>query len=140
MQLKSLTYTSRASLDLTEGDLLDILATARRLNALEGITGLLIFNGVRFLQIIEGAQSAIDGLLARLRADSRHTAVEVKDERYVDRRSFPDWSMELVKVDARLLKAREELDALLPGDLDPAIRHLVARNTEALGESVRLPD
>ncbi len=64
MQLKTLTYVSRASLDLAERDLIDILETARLRNALEGITGVLIFNGVRFLQIIEGAEAAIDSLVA----------------------------------------------------------------------------
>jgi hypothetical protein len=54
MSLKSLTYTSLARLDLEAGDLEAIQRTAREVNALEGITGLLIFNGTHFLQIIEG--------------------------------------------------------------------------------------
>ena len=54
LKLKTLTYTSRARLDLSSGDLADIHEAARHLNALDGITGLLVFDGVRFLQIIEG--------------------------------------------------------------------------------------
>lgn len=140
MRLKTLTYTSRAALDLTEGDLHDILATARRLNSLEGITGLLVFNGVRFLQIVEGSEAAIDGLVARLRVDPRHTAFEIQDERFTDERFFADWSMELVKVDSEVQKAREEVSEALPNGLNPDIRQLVIRNTEAIGGSVRLPN
>ena len=50
MDLKSLTYTSLAKLDLDAGDVEAIHRTAREVNALEGITGLLIFNGTHFLQ------------------------------------------------------------------------------------------
>ena len=49
MDLKSLTYTSLAKLDLTAEDLNAIHRTARELNSLDGITGLLVFNGTHFL-------------------------------------------------------------------------------------------
>ena len=139
MQLKTLTYVSRASLDLTEGDLVAILEAARRRNALEGITGLLIFNGVRFLQIIEGAEGAIDGLVADLRRDRRHTSFEVQDERIVDARSFPDWSMQLVQVSTTFQEARLAVNGALPEDVSPEIRDLVLANTQAIGAPVSLP-
>ena len=84
MLLKTVTYTSRARLDLTSQDLTDIHETARHFNALDGITGLLIFNGVHFLQIVEGALVAIDSLMERLWLDDRHSALEVRDERLID--------------------------------------------------------
>ena len=62
MDLKSLTYTSFASLDLGREDLEAIHRAARDLNALEGNTGVLIFNGTHFLQIIEGDEAAIQHL------------------------------------------------------------------------------
>lgn len=140
MHLKTLTYTSRAALDLTESDLAAILESARHINALEGVTGLLVFNGVKFLQIVEGSEAAIDGLVARLRADPRHNGFEIHDERMVTRRSFPDWSMELVRVDSDVLRSRDQVEEMLPVGLDPAIRKLVAHNTASLDGSVRLPD
>ena len=63
MKLTSLTYTSLARLDLQTTDLEDIHRTAREQNALDGITGLLVFNGTHFLQIIEGSESAIEELV-----------------------------------------------------------------------------
>jgi FAD-dependent sensor of blue light len=127
MELKSLTYTSLARLDLGAGDLVDIHQTARRLNALDGVTGMLIFNGSRFLQIIEGAEEAIDNLLGRLRRDGRHSALEVRDERIVAQRSFADWSMELVRVSAAYLEARDQIADALPPTIAPAVRNLVLR-------------
>ncbi len=140
MQLKTLTYVSRASLDITERDLLAILEVAQRRNALEGITGLLIFNGVRFLQIVEGPEEAIDLLVAGLRRDPRHTAFEVQDERFVTARSFPDWSMQLVQVSTAFQEAQREVVGVLPDEIDPAIRALVLANTQSIGGPVSLPD
>ena len=127
MRLKTLTYTSRARLDLTDGDLDAIHETARHLNALDGVTGLLLFDGSRFLQIIEGAESAIDNLVARLRRDPRHSAFEVRDERFVDRRSFADWSMELLRVSAGYRAARDEVATILPADVAGPVRDLILR-------------
>jgi hypothetical protein len=127
MQLKSLAYTSRARLDLADSDLYDIHKEARQLNALDGITGLLVFDGARFLQIVEGSADAIDSLVERLRRDTRHAAFEIRDEREVAERSFPNWSMELVRVSAGYLRARDEIATSLPASVTPAVRELALR-------------
>ena len=136
MQLKALTYTSFASLDLTARDLEDIHRTATELNALDGITGILVFNGTRFLQVIEGAESAIDELLARLRRDQRHSGVEVRDQRPIEARSFPDWSMELVQVSASYFEARETISDRIPPSVDVAVRDQLFRMTEGISGTV----
>jgi hypothetical protein len=138
--IKTLTYTSLARLDLSARDLADIHETARHCNALDGITGLLVFNGARFLQVIEGAEGAIDSLVDRLRRDSRHSAFEVRDERLSASRSFPDWSMELVRVSTSFQEARREIDDALPADVEPMLRALVVQKASTLGATVRLPD
>ncbi|MCL6730426.1 BLUF domain-containing protein [Sphingomonas hankyongi] len=136
MTLKSLTYTSLARLDLTADDLEAIHRTARDVNALEGVTGLLIFNGTHFLQIIEGSPAAIDGLVERLRQDRRHSGLEVRDEREVSERSFPDWSMELVRVSASFFEAKETVSDRLPETISDPVRDRVIRMTEAISGTV----
>jgi hypothetical protein len=136
MQLKTLTYTSLARFDLTDRELDDIHLAARHLNAIDGVTGILMFDGIRFLQIIEGADQAVDDLIERLRRDPRHSAVEVRDERFVGARSFPDWSMELVRVSAGFKEARKELASLLPESATPGVRDLVLKMTEELSSRV----
>jgi len=135
LKLKTLTYTSRARLDLAAADLADIHEAARHLNALDGITGLLIFDGRRFLQIIEGSEEAIDNLVERLRRDARHSAIEIRDERFVEARSFPHWSMELVTVSAGYMRARPEIESALPAQVAPAVRELVLKMSDALAET-----
>jgi Sensors of blue-light using FAD len=136
MSLKSLTYTSLARLDLDSDDLDAIHRTAREVNALEGITGLLIFNGTHFLQIVEGAPNAIDDLVERLRRDPRHSGFEVRDERTVQTRSFPDWSMDLVRVSASYFEARDTVSERLPAATAPDVRDRVIRMTEAISGTI----
>jgi hypothetical protein len=135
LRLKTLTYTSRARLDLRDEDLAAIHETARHLNALDGVTGLLLFDGSRFLQIVEGAEDAIDNLVERLRMDPRHSAFEVRDERFVERRSFPDWSMELLRVSAGYTSAQDEVAAAVPASVAAPVRELVLRMSGQLAEA-----
>jgi hypothetical protein len=132
MDLTSLTYTSLARLDLQSSDLEDIHRTARELNALDGVTGLLVFNGTHFLQIIEGAHHAISDLVERLRRDPRHTGLEIRDERKIRSRSFPDWSMELVRVKASYFQARETIVDRLPETVPEVIKLRLLRMTELI--------
>ena len=132
MKLTSLTYTSRARLDLQTTDLEDIHRIAREQNALDGITGLLVFNGTHFLQIIEGSEFAIEELVERLRRDPRHTGFEIRDRQKVDARSFPDWSMELVRVNASYFQARDTIDDRLPDTVPGAIKARLLRMTELI--------
>ena len=136
MTLKSLTYTSLASLDLDAGDLDAILAKARELNALDGITGLLVFNGTRFLQIIEGSHHAINDLVERLRRDPRHSGFEVRDERDIDERMFGDWSMELVRVSTDRMEARETVSRSLPAAVPQTVHQRLMTMTESISGNV----
>ena len=138
MSLKSLTYTSLARLDLAASDLESIHRTARELNALDGITGLLIFNGTHFLQIVEGSPRAIDDLVERIRRDPRHSGFEIREERMIDSPSFPDWTMELVRVSASYFEARETVAERLPGGVASVVRDRILKMTEAISGTVRL--
>ena len=138
MSLKSVTYTSLARLDLEASDIEAIHHTALELNALDGITGLLIFNGTHFLQIIEGAPNAIDDLVERLRRDPRHSGLEIRDVRPVGDRSFPDWTMELVKVSGSYFEAKDSVSDRLPKSIAPSVRELIIRMTEAISGTLQL--
>lgn len=70
-----------------------ILAASRRNNARDGITGLLVAGGNRFLQLLEGPTEPVRATYARIRADDRHFAAVVLSARIVDLRQCPDWAM-----------------------------------------------
>ena len=132
MNFTTVTYTSLARLDLQEADLEDIHRSAREQNALDGVTGLLVFNGTHFLQIIEGSEQAIEELVERLRMDPRHTGFEIRDRRKVEGRSFPDWSMELVRVKASYFEARDTIADRIPDSVPEAIQARLFRMTELI--------
>lgn len=121
LSLKSLTYVSVAPVDLSARELADIHSESIHFNSLDGVTGLLIFNGVNFAQVIEGVDGAIDDLLGRLLADERHHDLDVRDERAIEAPSFPDWSMELLCLSPELEGCRAALLQKLPDDLPQPI-------------------
>ena len=73
--------------------LTSILATARRRNARDAITGALICRHDIYLQLIEGDAAAIDALFARILVDDRHLAVTLLNRAEVSERLFPQWAM-----------------------------------------------
>lgn len=86
-------YFSRATHAVTAALVADILETARINNARDGVTGVLIFNDGRFVQILEGAPSTLDRLLDTIQADPRHTDMDVMARDPIETRDFPQWDM-----------------------------------------------
>ena len=75
--LKTLLYVSELADDAPPSVVGAITKTARANNHARGIRGLLIFDGLRFAQMLEGPSAAIDDLLAKLKADRRHANLQV---------------------------------------------------------------
>lgn len=74
-------------------DLDNILATSRRNNRRDGITGLLHVKGRRFLQALEGEVEKVEAAYARIAGDPRHFALVILSRRSVTAREFGDWAM-----------------------------------------------
>lgn len=133
-ELQSLTYISRAADGLTDDDVFNIYKTAMEYNSLDGVTGLLIFDGTCFMQIIEGSQTALDALLLRMSRDARHQALDIIDKRAITVRSFADWSMKLVRVDRAHMKGVDNLAGELGPRVAPEIRAMLLDHAERLDE------
>ncbi|MEQ9169805.1 MAG: BLUF domain-containing protein [Rhodospirillales bacterium] len=86
-------YHSRATREMSTQDLRDLLAQARDLNQAHGITGLLFYVELHFMQCIEGAAADIGQLVDNIRADDRNTAFDILFDRDIPTRAFPGWSM-----------------------------------------------
>ena len=70
-------YVSTLAPDQPTAVVAEIAAKARQVNAELDVTGLLIFDGQRFCQQLEGPQKAVLKLIERIRNDPRHVNVEV---------------------------------------------------------------
>lgn len=128
--LRSLTYVSRVSDSMSEAEFTLLGLEAARLNALDGITGLLVFNGDRFCQTIEGAPAAVDDLVARLRRDPRHRDIVVVHEEAPENRRFRSWDMQLLQVPDDRTVALELARARFDTEADFAARAKIYQTVE----------
>ena len=88
-----LLYISTAAPGVDEAAVTRILARSRANNARDLLTGLLFFDGKRFMQVLEGAPEKIDEAYVRIAADPRHRALVVVSRRNIEAREFGNWSM-----------------------------------------------
>lgn len=106
-------YVSHAERLMTDAELERILDISRRNNAVDDITGQLIYAGGNFIQAIEGPESRIDALLGRLKADPRHKQLVVILRWPIQSRTFGDWKMQF----RRLSRAdANQVAEMLPTD------------------------
>ncbi len=70
-----------------------ILATARRNNARDGITGALICREDLFVQMLEGPRDVVTSAYSRILRDDRHVEVISLWSGDIEARLFPEWSM-----------------------------------------------
>lgn len=89
-------YFSTAETHVGNADVADIVETSAKKNKAQEITGALAFNGRNFCQVLEGEAKAVRALIETIRKDTRHSGFKVIDEKSVEARHFPDWSMHRV--------------------------------------------
>lgn len=84
-----------------EVELQKILAGARKHNAELGITGVLLYHGGEFVQLLEGPRAAVEHVYRDvILRDRRHAAVNLDWEQEITRRGFAEWSMGFARGDA----------------------------------------
>lgn len=115
----------------------DILVVSVRNNLRRDLTGFLLCDGARFVQVLEGGRGPVEACFAAIEQDWRHERVEVRRREYVPARVFPRWSMCAVTLSARedaLLDADIELDLrrASAGALDQHMRGIAQRHADEL--------
>lgn len=91
--LINLIYASSAKRLLNHTDLMDILEKSRRNNTRLGLTGMLLYRGGNFLQVLEGTEEAVKERFDVIMKDPRHHQVTMLLKRSVDKRQFEEWEM-----------------------------------------------
>ncbi|MBY6280057.1 BLUF domain-containing protein [Stenotrophomonas maltophilia] len=113
MSLHAIAYASEARADLQTTDLDRLLADATAFNRVAGVTGVLMFDGSRFLQYLEGPEDGIDSVYQRIANARSHGQLKVLCRAPVAQRAFPRWSMGTRRIEAELLV--QIVDASWPG-------------------------
>ncbi len=87
-------YISRAKQSFTSGDLADLRDLADARNRSEDITGLLLSDGARFIQALEGDAAAVQAVMDRIAKDSRHDNISYLRPITTNCRQFRKWTTE----------------------------------------------
>ena len=101
MPLVQVLYVSSARPAVTADDVAEILASSRRRNMAAGVTGMLLYCGDNFLQILEGEEGPVDETLRRIGRDSRHSNLQTLIREAISSPAFGDWSMGFENLNAQ---------------------------------------
>ena len=93
MSLFRIIYVSTVSDDFQSSDIESLLEQCKANNRRQGITGLLCFNHLYFLQYFEGEQRKVLSLFESIKADDRHSNVKLVASNQEESRVFENWEM-----------------------------------------------
>lgn len=129
--LQRLVYRSTATGSTTSLlNLVAILGESQRNNDRDELTGALASHNGRYIQVIEGSASTLDGLLRRLERDPRHKDIKLLERDNITTREFGRWAMANAVVTP---EAAPVLEGLMASDFPSA-----ALIVEALRTAVSL--
>lgn len=132
--LRQIFYHSQA-VEGQDVDIDQIIASAKRNNGMDGITGVMFFDGHSFLQVLEGPATSVAATFARVMEDPRHHSLVVISDREVAERDFAYWSMELCDPehpsDEAIWRLRRRLERF-----SPDLHHYFFRDTSGLNRQV----
>jgi FAD-dependent sensor of blue light len=91
--MHAIAYVSAASWNLLDEQVERIVSESRRLNALNGVTGVLMYCDGNFMQYLEGEEGAVVETMARIRASESHYQINELMNQPIAEREFGDWPM-----------------------------------------------
>lgn len=103
MTHRAVAYTSTAVAGLTPADLDHLLVDARAHNRMEGVTGVLLYDGQRFFQYFEGPDAGVERIYARIRGSRMHVELDVLQDGPVQQLHFMQWHMGCTRTDRSVL-------------------------------------
>jgi len=94
-----LVYISQAVVGFADEEVQNILQSSQRNNAANGITGVLVFGGGLFMQVLEGSEQAVLRLYVKILEDRRHSDCRLIHISPANERIFRQWSMAVLDSD-----------------------------------------
>ncbi len=93
--VRRLIYHSIATLAFNRQELASLVRIAAHYNATVNVTGLLVYEGGGFLQVLEGPHASINKVMARVFEDQRHQEVTTVQDQAFSKRLFQNWAMHI---------------------------------------------
>lgn len=88
-----LIYVSSATQEMSEDKLLFLLEQCRSRNMKQDVTGMLLYAGEHFFQVLEGEEKDVDEIYEFIVNDARNTGNIIIQKEKILERTFPNWSM-----------------------------------------------
>lgn len=88
MPIKTVLYVSKAAGSRSLTHLRTLVPHARAANQRREITGVLLFDGRNYTEVLEGPTKAIDAVMAGIAMDTRHSRMRVLSDQRRPRRSY----------------------------------------------------
>ncbi|HDX0925538.1 TPA: BLUF domain-containing protein [Stenotrophomonas maltophilia] len=117
MPIRAVVYVSSAGeeiagdkLGLSNGKLDQIVDDAARFNRDAGVTGVLLFDGERFLQYLEGPEDGLSVAYSRVLSASSHNGIVELQRGRVGQRRLPFWPMRWLPVEPEELRRLAHAD------------------------------
>lgn len=117
MPIRAVVYASEAGPDIAgdklglgSGKLDQIVDDACRFNRGAGVTGVLLFDGHRFLQYLEGPEDGLSVAYSRVLGASSHNALVELQRGRAGQRRLPFWPMRWLPVEPDQLRALAHAD------------------------------
>jgi FAD-dependent sensor of blue light len=96
--LYTILYTSHAIMNFDRYDHNSLLAQSRYKNKQLEITGMLLYAGKRYIQVLEGEKNKVLSLFSEIKKDTRHYEIRVLLQKDISKREFVDWTMGYKKI------------------------------------------
>lgn len=103
--LTTLIYRSLVNPELQQASIHTLVQDALCKNNANNVTGILLYDGAEFFQVLEGEEAVINALFTRIRADLRHHSVVLLMQDYSAYRRFHDTGMRLFDAGSRTVES-----------------------------------
>ena len=111
-------YVSRAAPGITPEDVKRLAHRAAENNARRQVTGLLAYNSVSFMQLLEGDGAAVLDTMRVIESDTRHSGITYIRQDNRDKRECPDWSMRSLLTPLAGVKSATVFTGTLPPEME----------------------
>ncbi len=138
-----LVYLSRPKGAFADEDLDEIEEKSVNNNSERDVTGLLIVNGDKVLQILEGPEKEVRELYAKIEADDRHEVVKLLDPVEDDIRYLMTWNMVVRRLTGIPTEVLEQFNQVYnelleaPSEAEISLEHIELFKTISLLGSIQ---
>lgn len=137
MPLHALVYSSQVAPGLTLSQIDDLARDAAEHNRIGGVTGVLLTDGKRFLQYLEGPEDGVAVAYARICNATSHSGIVELARSLGAPRRFPYWSMRWLPVEPEDLRIAVVSDWRGLGSREETAVFQVPTGVECLTELVK---